>query len=96
MKSILALVLAVALFAAPLAIAGGLSSSDSGFLFNGNQVSATAISDQEMQTTQGSSLTANLLNFSNILNNPKTDVNVSDNNTNICFVFAGCGIKVGS
>lgn len=94
MRSILALVLALALFATPLAIAGGLSSSDSGFLFSKDQVSATAISDQEMQTTQGSSLTLNL--FSGVLSNPKADVNVSGNNTNICFVFAGCGIQVGS
>ena len=49
MRSILALVLAVSLFVSPLAIAGGLGSSDSGFLFKSDQVSVTAISDQEMQ-----------------------------------------------
>ena len=53
MRSILALVLAVSLFVAPLAIAGGLSSTDSGFLFSKDQVSSTTISDQEMQNTEG-------------------------------------------
>ena len=53
MRSILVLILGVSLFVTPLAMAGGLSSSDSGFLFKGDQVSATTISSQEMQSTQG-------------------------------------------
>jgi hypothetical protein len=58
MRSISALVLGVSLFVSPLAMAGGLSSSDSGFLFSKDQVSATTISSQEMQSTQGKQLSS--------------------------------------
>jgi hypothetical protein len=68
MKSILALVLGVSLFVSPLAMAGGLSSTDSGFLFKGDQVSATTISSQEMQSTQGQALVSDtlILLFTNV------------------------------
>jgi hypothetical protein len=89
MRSILALVLAVSMFVTPLAIAGGLSSSDSGFLFKSSQVSATAISDQEMKGTQGSfiALLAGILGF---------NVNdISGSGNNVCFnLLAGCGIQI--
>ena len=53
MKRALVLVIAGVLFLSPLAMAGELGSSDSGFLFSSDQVAATTISAEEMQSTQG-------------------------------------------
>ena len=94
MRSILALVLAVALFATPLAIAGSLSPSDSGFLFSKSQVSATTISDQEMQNTEGQLLNnVSVLNLLGI-----TAGTVSGNNNIFCLnLLAGCAfVSIGS
>ena len=50
---ILALALAGVLFLSPLAMSGSLSSSDTNFLFSGDQVATTTLSAQEMQSTLG-------------------------------------------
>ncbi len=50
---VLVLLMAGVLFLSPLAMAGDLGSSDSDFLFSSDQVTATTITDQEMQATQG-------------------------------------------
>jgi hypothetical protein len=87
MRSILALVLAVSLFVSPLAMAGGLNSSDSGFLFSKDQVSSITISDQEMQNTEGKLL--NNLSVLNLLG--ITAGTVSGNDNIFCLnLLAGC------
>ena len=48
-----ALVLVMVLFLSPLAMAGDLGSADSNFLFSKDQATATTISNEEMQSTQG-------------------------------------------
>jgi hypothetical protein len=58
---VLALVMAGALFLSPLAIAGELGSSDSGFLFSSDRVAATTISADEMQSTQGQQLIVSVI-----------------------------------
>ena len=62
-------------------MADELSSGDSNFLFSKDRVSATAISDQEMKSTQGSyiALLAGILGFN--------AGDVSGNGNNICFML---------
>ncbi len=50
---VLVLLVAGILFLSPLAMAGDLGSADSDFLFSSEQVAATTISSEEMQSTQG-------------------------------------------
>jgi hypothetical protein len=53
MKIGLALLFMLSLVFSPLAMAGELGSADSNFLFSSDQVAATTISAEEMQSTQG-------------------------------------------
>jgi hypothetical protein len=79
---VLALVIAGVLFLSPLAMAGELSSSDTGFLFSSDQVAATAISAEEMVDTQGQALVGgNLIHVNNVRacnNRCLNDVDVVD------------------
>jgi hypothetical protein len=53
MKSVLALVLAVALLASPIAMAGELNTADSEFIFSNAQTETSTLSSTEMADTQG-------------------------------------------
>jgi hypothetical protein len=57
----LVLVLLVSIVFSPLAMAGELGSADSDFLFSSDQVAATAISAEEMQSTQGQQLIVSVI-----------------------------------
>ncbi len=81
MKTILALLFALSLVVTPFAISGELSSADSNFVFEeAQEVTATTISDEEMEETLGE---GSLLQVGN--------VNVG-NNSNIVCVGVGANI----
>ena len=91
MKTILALFFALSLVITPLAVAGGLGSADSDFMFGDVQeASAVTMSAEEMEGTAAKLLiiyflikdSINIKNntFNNILNN----VNIKCDSTSIC------------
>ena len=53
MKTLLALILSVCFVSAPGAIAGDISTTDSDYLFSQENVEATTLSDEEMDSTKG-------------------------------------------
>jgi hypothetical protein len=79
MKGLLVLVFLLSLVVSPLAMAGELGSTDSSFLFGKDQATATTISDQEMQETNGELLTV-IVAGNEIIKN----VNVDVKDINVC------------